>query len=252
MRRQNLGRDSPRPRWWKIHPSARDNIVTALHAQPLLRLTEAEGRLVIKGRFGVHSDGRTLDSFPVRIHFPGNYPNGLPIVEVLGDRVPTTPDRHINSNRSACLYVPEEWLAHRPDDDFSTFLSVPVRNFFLGQLYYEKHKRFPPTGERQHYGAGLIDAYADILGVSANINEIHYWLRILASDRSKGHWDCTCGSGKIVRQCCRQLVFDKQQDTPVWLAKRMKREILKELEHRRQKRTRRRVDDQKRDVREAA
>ncbi|WP_158586647.1 hypothetical protein [Henriciella mobilis] len=252
MRRQNLGRDSPRPRWWKIHPSARDNIVTALHAQPLLRLTEAEGRLVIKGRFGVHSDGRTLDSFPVRIHFPGNYPNGLPIVEVLGDRVPTTPDRHINSDRSACLYVPEEWLAHRPDDDFSTFLSVPVRNFFLGQLYYEKHKRFPPTGERQHYGAGLIDAYADILGVSANINEIHYWLRILASDRSKGHWDCTCGSGKIVRQCCRQLVFDKQQDTPVWLAKRMKREILKELEHRRQKRTRRRVDDQKRDVREAA
>ena len=169
--------------------------------------------------FGVKSEGQTVDSFPVRIHFPGNYPHGLPIVEVLGERIPTSPDRHINSDRSACLYVPEEWLAHRPDDRFLTFLRIPVRNFFLGQLYYETHKRFPPTGERQHYGAGLIDAYSDILGVPAKINEIHYWLRILASNRSKGHWKCPCGSGKIVRQCCRQLVFDKQQNTPVSPAK---------------------------------
>ena len=252
MRRQNLGRDNRPRRWWKIRPSALDDITTALSAQPLLRLTEVDGKLILKGMFGVKSEGQTVDSFPVRIHFPGNYPHGLPIVEVLGERIPTSPDRHINSDRSACLYVPEEWLAHRPDDRFLTFLRIPVRNFFLGQLYYETHKRFPPTGERQHYGAGLIDAYSDTLGVPAKINEIHYWLRILASNRSKGHWKCPCGSGKIVRQCCRQLVFDKQQNTPVWLAKRMKREILKELEHRRQKRTRRRVDDQKRDVREAA
>jgi hypothetical protein len=229
MRRHNHGpRDKPR-RWWATKPDIYDEVQRALAAQPFLRLQERGDHLLAKGRFVVRDKDVDLDSFTLRIHFPPNYPSGLPVVELTGDRIPTSPDRHVNTDRSACLYVPEEWLARRPNDRFETFLNIPVRNFLLGQLYYEKYKTFPPTGERAHYGAGLVEAYADVLSVSDKVRPLYYWLRILSSPSTKGHWLCPCRSGKIIRHCCREEVSAKQEATPVWLARRMKRQIEMEL-----------------------
>ncbi|MEO1408160.1 MAG: hypothetical protein AAFV54_16985 [Pseudomonadota bacterium] len=229
MRRQSRGpADQPR-RWWTANRAAYDEVREALADQPFLRLQERNDLLFAKGRFAVRDKGANIDSFALRIHFPPKYPSGLPVVELIDQRIPTSPDRHVNKDRSACLYVPEEWLARRPDKSFKTFLDIPVRNFLLGQLYYEKHGRFPPTGERAHYGAGLVEAYADVLGVKAKIRPLYYWLRILSSETTKGHWRCPCQSGEIIRECCRDEVFEKQHATPVWLAKRMKQQIEIEL-----------------------
>lgn len=229
MHRRNRGPDRRLRRWWTARPWAYDEVISALADQPLLRLEQTANNVLIKGRFSVCDKGITLDSFAVRIHFPANYPSDLPIVELVGDRIPTSPDRHVNSDRSACLFVPEEWLAQRPDSNFASFLRIPVRNFLLGQLYFEKHKVFPPTGERAHYGAGLVEAYADILGVDAEIKGLHYWLRLLSTTGSKGHWLCPCDSGAVIRKCCRDKVFQKQQALPKSLAERMKRKVEKEL-----------------------
>ena len=229
MRRHSHGpKDKPR-RWWEAKPDVYTEVQRALAEQPFLRLQERGDHLFAKGRFVVREKGVDIDSFSVRVHFPPTYPSGLPVVVLTGDRIPTSPDRHVNTDRSACLYVPEEWLARRPDDRFETFLKIPVRNFLLGQLYFEKYGRFPPTGERAHYGAGLIEAYADVLGVKDKIRPLYYWLRILSTPSSKGHWLCPCRSGNIVRHCCREEVSEKQEATPVWLAKRMKRQIESEL-----------------------
>lgn len=230
MSRPNHGRDKHRPPWPDLFPAAYADVVGALADQPLLRISESDGLIVIRGRFQVHADEGVIDTFRIRILFPRNYPRGLPILFETGGRIPAIPDRHVNpGNGSACLYVPEEWLFRRRDDSFSTFLSVPVRNYFLGQLYYETHGRFPPTGEREHYGVGLIAAYADILGTKQDLKTLHYWLRILSAKASKGHWLCPCGSNDIIRNCCRQEVQDKRDAIDRKLAKQMLREVEAEM-----------------------
>lgn len=234
MNRRSHGRPNRRPPWWRIYPQAYKELSEALDGQSLLRLTEENGEIVIRGRFQVLVDGRVLDGYTVLIMLPANYPRGLPTVFETGGRIPPIPDRHVNPrDGSACLYVPEEWLARRRDDTFGTFLSVPVHNYFLGQLYYEVHRRFPPTGVREHYEAGMIDAYADVLGVKANLRTLQRWLRPIAAKRSKGHWLCPCGSETIVRRCCRGIIQSKRDLLCSRLASRMLRNVELEIARRR-------------------
>ena len=169
MSRPSPGHRKHRPPWWVLYPDYLDDLEGALRDQPLLRLYEQDGAKSVRGRFQVLIDRKVADSFLIRIALPSNYPKGLPTLYEIDGRIPRIVDRHINSRAGeACLYVPEEWLAKRKDDRFSTFLNVAVRNFFLAQLYFEQHRRYP-HGERPHYGAGMIEAYADILGIRAKV-----------------------------------------------------------------------------------
>ena len=102
---------------------------------------------------------------------------------------------------------------------------VPVRNFFLGQLYYEQHGCFPKGCERAHYQTGMLDAYGDVLGVEPQEKTLQYWLRIVSAKASKGHWDCPCGSAKIIRKCCRDEAHAKRMKIGRSLAKEMLRRL---------------------------
>ena len=225
MSQRNRGRPKCRPPWWVLYPKVYEELKSALTKQPHLRLREMNNAVSIRGRFQVVADGKVIDSFRIRIAIPDSYPRQLPILYETEKRIPKIPNRHVNpKNGDACLYVPEEWKAKRRDASFSTWLNVPVRNFFFGQLYYEQHKRFP-HGERAHYLSGMIEGYVDVLDVEPKEKKLHYWLRILAAKTSKGHWECPCGSRKIIRKCCYNKVYAKRQ----MIDRKLAREMLRKL-----------------------
>lgn len=106
---------------------------------------------------------------------------------------------------------------------------MPVRNFFLGQSYYEEHDCFPNGNERPHAEAGIIEAYADILGMPPQVPAMIYMLRILSAKSTKGHWVCPCGSALVIRKCCHKEVSTKRQKIGQSIAKKMLKR-LRDLE----------------------
>lgn len=226
MSRPNRGRTKRRPPWWVLYPDRYLELMSALRTQQQLRLSEIDGRKIVRGRYNVMVDGKRFDSFRVRIEVPRDYPQALPVLFLTDDRVPRIPDRHVNSaNGDTCLYVPAEWMVKRPDDHFDTWLRLPVRNYFLAQRYYEEHGRFPPDGERRHYDEGMLDAYAELLGTSRNLKKMHYLLRILSHKNSKGHWLCPCGSKRKVRKCCSVAIQEKRVSVDRKIALKMLQDV---------------------------
>lgn len=204
-------------------------------------MAERGGIKIIKGRYRVLEEGACLAIFRIRIEVPPTYPRDLPVLFETGGRIPTIHDRHINSARGdACLYVPEEWKANHADQTFKTWLEVPVRHFLLGQLYYEQHGHFS-HGERAHYAVGMIDAYAELLGVERSEKKMQYWLRILSAKPSKGHWDCPCGSRKIIRHCCRDQVQERRDNLDQKVAREMLGKLTKHMNEKKPKAKRKRI-----------
>jgi len=188
--------------------------------QPQLRIVEHEFPIIIEGSFFLKSPDGPFDQFQVRIVLDKNFPRREPKVFEIGQRIPRTIDRHINKDGDCCLTVWEEWLVKTSDRSFRGFLTGPVHEFFLSQWFYEK-KGIWRFGQRSHGTAGLVEAYADILGVPAKQETILYYLRLLALDWPKGHWLCPCGSELILRHCHRSRLLELHALVPPRLAKRM-------------------------------
>lgn len=184
--------------WWLVRPEALADIRAALVGPYAgLQLIEDGQNVEVRGIFPVLDDGEVLDQYEVLIRFPELYPDDPPEVWETGGRIPRLADRH--NSETACLFVPFEWRIRRPDLSFSTFLNDAMRGYFIGQSLAELGKPWP-HGERDHGIAGMLQALADLLGVT-EIDVAQRAMRMLIKTEIKGHWHCFCGSGFRLRHC---------------------------------------------------
>ena len=188
--------------------------------QPHLKIVKNEPEIVIEGSFLLSGSVGPFDQYQLRVLMADGYPKREPKVFETGGRIPRDRDRHINLNGDCCLTVWEEWLVTAPDTSFSGFLEGPVHEFFLSQWWFEK-KGVWPFGARPHGADGMLDAYAEVLGVPAQQETVFNYLRALAKTRPKGHWPCPCGSGLKLRHCHRERLHELHQRVPSRMAKRM-------------------------------
>jgi hypothetical protein len=188
-------------RWFEVKTELLDEIRNAVERdQPDLRvIVTDEGRVLLRGSFAVRDATAVLDRYQIEIRFPEDYPDSLPVLEEIGDRIPKTADRHTNVDGAACLLVPEEWFVISPDRSFAAFLGGPVKNFFLGQILVQGGQPWP-FGERPHGYEGILECYLEILGIQ-DANQVRPYLDCLRKERLRGHWDCPCGSSKRLRYC---------------------------------------------------
>lgn len=194
-----MGRlSSPKP-WFTGRPELKADVETVIARWYRdLRLTIEAEIAVLRGTFPVTHDGQVLDRFAIEIRFPSDYPDTLPEIRETAGRLPWTNERHVNPDGAACVIVPEEWLV-RGDGTFGSFMSGPVNSYFLAQALVEMGEPWP-HGERSHGRAGVLEAYADLIGVADSTLMIA-WLRTLENQAAKGHWPCPCGNGRILRRC---------------------------------------------------
>jgi hypothetical protein len=185
---------------------------------PELRLVVEHDTVFLRGSFKIEEDGETIDRYLIEIQFPEDYASSPPILREIGGRIPWNADRHVDVTGDACPMVPEEWLLQPDCDSIGSFLSGPVRNFFIGQSLVEQGKPWP-FGERGHGIPGLYQAYGELIG-NSDPATIQRYLDLLSREPIRRHWDCPCGSGKRLRDCHLEFVRTLQKTIPASIAQR--------------------------------
>jgi len=172
----------------------------------------------IRGTFPVRHVGEELDRYAIVLEFPGDYPDGLPIVREVGGRIPWTADHHVYTNGVACVLLPEQlWWSFPPGTRFLEYLKGPLHNYFLGQSVVAAGGTWP-FGEHRHGPNGVIDFYAEQFGAK-ELQVIVRLLELVAEGRLKGHWSCPCGSGNKIRNCHPGAIAVARK-MPAWAARR--------------------------------
>ena len=194
--------------------------------QPNLSASLRGSRVFVDGKYLVLSETvgivpqGAIAEYQIEITFDPTYPDIEPMVFEVGNAIPHHMDYHINSNGSCCICIWEIWIATAIDKSVQEYFHGPLKNFFLGQHLKKTTSKWP-FGEERHGKQGLIDAFTDLLGCERNENKIRCLLRTLSKDWPRGHWDCPCGSGLIIRKCCAKKLSDLSKNVPSKNACRM-------------------------------
>ncbi|MEQ9172277.1 MAG: hypothetical protein RIE87_13805 [Rhodospirillales bacterium] len=194
--------------------------------QPLLSATLQADGVLVSGTYALNPTAADLigqgsiASYQVEIHFPPAFPKTEPIVFETGNTIPHDADHHINPDGTCCVVIWEVWATSAKSISVQGYFDGPFRNFFLGQHQKAATGKWP-FGEERHGKAGLIDAFADKLSSPRNEKKVRYLLKLLSKDWPKGHWDCPCGSDRIIRKCCASRLAKLSDQVPKWDAKRM-------------------------------
>lgn len=195
-----------------------------LHASADDQSINVEGTYLVFEKGVVAAPDGPIAEFHIRMELTGLYPRCEPRVFELGGRIPRSPDRHVNPDGDCCVTVWENWLITANDRSFSSFLSGPLNEYFLGQFWFERTGKWP-FGERAHGTPGLEEAYADALEIPNRRKDLIYYLRLLSQDWPKGHWSCPCGSGKRLRHCHQGDLTVLHRRVSPNLARRMLRRL---------------------------
>lgn len=193
-----------------MRQSKRRELLDEIHHQlqanyPSLHLIASGSTSPIRGSFPVKHDGKEIDRFLIEVTLPKDFPKAVPIVHEMGGRIPRTVDRHTYESGALCLFLPEERWRYWPEgSSFLDFLTGPVNDFFLSQLYFEQTGEWP-FGERRHGALGILDYYVEELGTD-DLRIIAKCLQYLSAPQPKGHWLCFCGSGRKMRHCHFELI----------------------------------------------
>ena len=192
--------------WWITKKELYKQTIKDISQYLGLRYCIKNNQFIIFGALPVYggSAGKThLEDFLIKIVFPNNYPDDLPKIYEIGNRIKIkNADTHFYPDGSACLFFPTERYVHFPKDkifQLKKFLDEPVKSFFFSQLYYIYHNKWP-FGQRSHDRKGLLECYGEHLDIPCNQKSISKALSYLLKPQIKGHWVCPCGNEKI-RNC---------------------------------------------------
>jgi len=196
---------------------------------PDLRVINEDGRILVRGSFPVLHDAFVLDRFQIQVEFPPDFPDSFPKTWETAGRIAFTGERHTFIGGASCLQVPEEWLSlPRSERTPLHFFQGPVHNYFLVQCFLDIGLPWP-HGERSHGVLGVIESFLELLGVDSP-NQIVPFFKALQHTWIKGHWDCPCGSGKIIRQCHQEHIRNLQSRITPDVAGKAIARIIEQLE----------------------
>jgi hypothetical protein len=172
---------------------------------PALHFVRVGDGWFLRGSITIEYEGRELDWFKVDIDLKPMAADELPIVREIGGRIPWESDRHVNSDGTACVCLPEAYFYDHPGPiDLPTFLEQ-VKGYFIGQALVMRGQPWP-DGEWGHGEKGLYQWFFDDLGARPR-RERRAWLRALTVrtlNAERGF--CPCGSGKRLRACHLRLI----------------------------------------------
>lgn len=169
-------------------------------SQPDLAVVVENDSLVLRGPFKLVKDGYHFDTYEIEVQIPALDLHQIPVVKEVGGRIPKKPDRHINYDGTACLFLPDErFRLCPPGTRIPAFLAGPVWNYFYSQSYFEECGTWP-FGEHRHGLEGVLDFYSELTGMTEPLSILKL-LSYLVAKKVKPHWSCYCGSGARLTTC---------------------------------------------------
>jgi hypothetical protein len=176
---------------------------------PGLKLTEkVNGKYSIIGNVGftVKYDGKVIkDDYDIEIIIPDTYPQCLPAVQEIGNRILRCPNNHINDDGTFCFGAP---LAVKQTFVQKRELLWFVREQVVRFLFNHSYKRdygVRPDGELSHGPKGLLEYYYGLFSTCDNVTVLEF-LRLLSKDQYDDQDLCPCGSGRKIRKCHYRLI----------------------------------------------
>lgn len=198
--------------------------------QPLLRVAQGDSSIIVEGSFLLLSSEGPFDQWQARVEIGSDYPRTEPTVFETAGRIPRNIDRHVYPSTGACcIGVWEHWLATAPDSSILGFITGPVHEFFLGQWWFERERRWR-FGEWSHGSRGIVEAYAEAMRVTPDLRVVVAHLELLSQEWPKGHWLCPCGSGLRVRQCHQSQIGEMHSRIAPQLARQMLSRLASSLQ----------------------
>lgn len=185
------------------------------------RVTESHSltcdRAICRGKYAlrVPDSDRSYD-YSITVITHATHPEGLPTLCCNDTKLPSgNLARHIMSDGTACLGVGAEIKRRlHPENGLVGMFHDLVSPFLAWQVYYETNGHAPPTGQRAHFGKGILEFYAEDLGLP-DLSGVPDFMKLLAKqDRPKGHLICPCGSGKKLRDCHGDLIWRARENLP--------------------------------------
>ena len=139
------------------------------------------------------------DSFDIELSVPHAFPDSSPQAREIGGRIGADYE-HLNPDDTLCLAVPIEqrrlFLEQPTLLGFVNRLLVP---YLYGYSFWKKHG-YHPFGEAAHGSEGILRHYVDTLSLRGSLQALAV-ICFLFEHGYRGHHDCPCGSGRIVRAC---------------------------------------------------
>ena len=193
-------------RWFEQDPKALEALEATLRKRyPTLHAFVQDGIVSVRGTYPVMDAGREIDRYSIAVNLPERYPHELPEVFETGERIPRILDRHVFTSGALCLGVREElWLILGGNFSIEAVLDGPVRGFLIGNGLVEEGEKWP-DGDRSHGMAGILEFYGSHLGTNDPLAVLNL-IGALIKEKVRGHWNCPCGSGAIIRNCHKDAV----------------------------------------------
>ena len=165
---------------------------------------------VVHGSYGVQvpEEDREIE-YGIVMVLPNDYPKHPPELFCNDPKLPINViDRHILEYGKPCLGVTTEINSRwRSKPTVVNFIENMVAPFLAWQAYFDAFHKPPSWGERPHFGKGIHEFYAELLGMPPEADIIGFMKLLARKNQPKGHEICPCNSGELLRNCHRELVI---------------------------------------------
>ncbi|MBL7953951.1 MAG: hypothetical protein JNJ91_02850 [Flavobacteriales bacterium] len=191
-----------------------------LQAQPKLEMIDTGDAVLFRGPFLLEEGGKVHEQFDVEVAVSPRSQVDIPVVREVAGRIPRQLDPHhvIKDDGTLCVVLPEAYWYHYPEGlRLDAFMMGPLRSHLAGQTFVLQGLPWPQK-EWPHAADGSLAFYREILG--ADDRAAVRLMLMLAKGSIKGHRECPCGSGAIVRNCHRDAVWKASERIPRELAQR--------------------------------
>jgi hypothetical protein len=176
--------------------------LTGVH-KGLATVTDGTAGTIVSGALPFEASADNLEviseSFDIELTIPKEFPALLPTVRETAGRI--GPDYgHRNSNGTLCLAVPvEQRRAFLDEPTLLGYVNRLVIPFLYGFCFFQKYGRHP-FSEAEHGNEGILRHYMDTLDLKDEVLALVV-ICFLIENGYRGHHECPCGSGQIVRAC---------------------------------------------------
>jgi hypothetical protein len=184
-----------------------DQLESFLSTQPLMSLQpSAGGIIVLEGDFGFSAvyqgQPQIADRYALRIIVPQKFPNELPEISEIGDRIPKVADFHVNDDGTLCLGSKLSLMARLQEQPtLMGFVSRCVVPYLYAMSLKLDHNIDFVFGELEHGTKGLLDDYRTLFGLREEAQLFTTLRFLLMKKRIANKKPCPCGCGKRLGKC---------------------------------------------------
>ncbi len=164
------------------------------------------GEVVFKGDFdftATYRDGVEItESYALKISVPLSFPNAIPKVWELGDKIPNDGRHHLNPNKTLCLGAPIHVL--KKVKESPTVVGF-AENCIVPFLYAVSRKirdgKDFVMGELEHGEPGVIQDYERLFGITGRDQVLRVLESLSLKKRIANKRPCPCNCGLRLGKC---------------------------------------------------